>query len=72
MERYIEQLIEEIEDLIKTEPPYKKAVPPRNFDEEMELAEKVAMGGAGIPVTRFSKITREHLPPPEELKVIPG
>ncbi|MFW5820897.1 MAG: hypothetical protein ACOCWA_06385, partial [Bacteroidota bacterium] len=68
MKRYIEQLVEEIQDLIKADPPYKQSVAPGNFEEEMEIAEKMAMGEAAIPVTNYSKIRKEHLPPPDNLK----
>ncbi len=69
IQRYVEQLIEEIDEKMKI--PYPEGIrDPENksfFPETEEIDE--TMEYHSIPVTRFSKLLKESLPPPEKLNL---
>lgn len=67
MQKYIEQFGEDIDNLLKSEPPYNGS-DDFEFDEETMIKfEESFFGDEGIPVGEFTKISKEHLPPPRFL-----
>jgi hypothetical protein len=67
MKRYVNQIIEDIDLLLKKDPPYKKAVVHENFFDEMAELEEYFLNDAGLAVSKFSGIEKEHLPAAEIL-----
>ena len=67
MQRYIDQVIEDIDQLLEKEPPFKNAKTPENIWEELEEMEESFQNDKGFPVVEFSNISQEQLPPAEAL-----
>lgn len=69
IQRYIEQVIEDIDHLLEKDPPYKNTNPPLDFLEEMELFEDSILNNRGMPVVKYSSISKNQLPPAESLSL---
>lgn len=67
MQRYIDQLLEDIERLMKEKAPYQTHQYTEAEVEMMEEFEDDMIYGDGIHLAEYCKIEREHLPPLDEL-----
>ena len=67
MQRYVDQLLEDIEKLMKEKAPYETHQYTEAEVEMMEEFEDTMIHGDGIHLAEYCKIEMEHLPPMDEL-----